>query len=165
MTTTITEIIGHADEKRFAGRSRDVVPVTAADAVKARLRRASEAGEDLAIQLERGSFLFDGAVLHDDGERLIVIERALEQVLVVSLDPALARADAIRAAALVAHAFGNQHVPVEVVDATIRVPVTTSPDVARATVERLGLIGVSTRVLEAKLAVAQPLTLSGTHTH
>jgi urease accessory protein len=58
-------------------------------------------------------------------------------------------AEAVRAAALVGHAFGNQHVPVDVQGTVLRMPVTTSEEIARATVAALGLDGVAVSFADA----------------
>lgn len=165
MTFVITEILGRADDARFADRRVESVPVSAADASRPRLRLTGAEGSDVAVNLERGTFLFDGAVLHDDGERIIVVARALEQALVVRLDSALTRAEIIGAVARIAHAFGNQHAPVDVQGEELRVLITTSPEIALATIERLGLAGVDAAVQEVQLAREGPLAGRADHHH
>lgn len=138
----VHEIIGQLGEDRFARRRIERVLVGRADAGKARLRVRTEAGTDVGIVLRRKEYLADGAVLADDGERIIVVERAPEEVAVVRLhgtaDPGLL-ADAVR----LGHAFGNQHVPIEVAGEEVVLPVTTSRDVVAETLERLGLAHAS----------------------
>jgi urease accessory protein len=160
-----TEIIGDAGDTRYAGRRIELLVVTAADATRPRLRLSTTAGTDVAIQLERGSFLRHGAVVHDDGERIVVIERALERTMLIEVDPALERHEIIRQVALLAHAFGNQHVPIEVEDHRILVPITTSEGVARATVERLSLSGVRLRFEDTQLGRFEPLRGGLSHHH
>src|SRR5262249_23058852 len=111
VTLIVTGIVGDAEDRRYEGRRVESLVISAADASRPRLRLSTNAGTDVALQLERGTFLRDGAVVHDDGDLIVVVERARERVMVVELDPSLARGDAVRHAALVAHAFGNQHVP------------------------------------------------------
>ena len=97
----------------------------------------------MAIDLASGGYLADGAVLFDDGE-MVLGDRA-------SLEPALARPPRCRPLAgatagaghPLGHAFGNQHVPVDVEDGVVRIPLTTSQAIARATVEALGLDGAA----------------------
>ena len=149
-------ILGDADADRYAGRRVERLCVTAADAAKPRLRVSTDAGTDIAIQLERGSYLREGAVLHDDGECIIVVERAPENTMLIRLDPTLDRTEAIRQALRLGHAFGNQHVPVELDGAEIRVPVTTSEEIMRATVAGLGLVGTQITFAATRLGRAQP---------
>lgn len=161
----VVSILGHLDDPCFAGRAVDGVPVTWAEASKRRLRRVSQAGADIAIDLPRGTYLADGAVLHDDGEHVIVVVRTLTPTLVLSLPRDASRGSLIRAAVLIGQAFGNQHVPVDVEGEIIRVPLTTSETVARATVAALDISGLAVLVEEVALARAAPVGSSGHHEH
>jgi urease accessory protein len=139
-------ILGQRDDPRFAGREVDELPVTWAEAGRRRLRRTTVSGDDAAIDVPRGSFLRDGAVLADDGERIVVVARTPEPALLIRLSDGLCGDERVRIAALVGHAFGNQHVPIDVEGSELRVPLTTSEVVARATIEALGLTGLSVSV-------------------
>lgn len=161
----VTGIVGDVGELRYAARQIDRVFITAFDASKPRLRCVSEAGSDVAIELTRGSFLRDGAVIHDDGTRIVIVERIPEPALLVRVDPTLDRASTVEHVAHIAHAFGNQHVPIEIVDGEIRVPITTSEEIARETVERLALPGANIAVSLVKLGCQQPLSGPGGHSH
>jgi urease accessory protein len=160
----VGEILGDADEQRFAARRIERLTVTAADAPKRRLRALTDAGSDVAVDLPRGSYLRHGAVLADDGERIVVVERAREEAMVVRLDPELPPAELVEAAARLGHALGNQHVPLEVEDGELRVPVTTSREVAEQTVRALGLPGVQVEFRDVALGRERPLT-AGAHHH
>jgi urease accessory protein len=159
----VTEILGDADEARFAGRRVEPLAVTSGDAPKRRLRGVTDGGTEVAVDLPRGSYLRHGAVLADDGERVIVVERALEEAIVVRLDPGAGAAELIACAALIGHAFGNQHVPVEIEDGEIRAPVTTSREVAERTVLSLGLAGAEVEFRRVRLGRSQPLAASHGH--
>lgn len=160
-----TRILGHRDDPAFAGRALDAVQIGWADAVRRRLRCETTGGLDIAIDVPRGTFLADGAVIADDGARVVVVERARAPVLLVHLDPSSTAAEQVRAAALVGHAFGNQHAPIEVIGGQIRVPLTTSASIATATVENLHLAGVRCEVAEVPLACAAPLAGDAGHRH
>ncbi|MDQ6818135.1 MAG: urease accessory protein UreE, partial [Actinomycetota bacterium] len=133
MTVYVTGVLGHAREERFKDRRVVGVPVAWDEASKRRLRRAAADGSDVAIDLPDATYLAEGTVLHDDGNRILVIRRQLEPTLVVRFDPELPRDRVIEQALAVGHAFGNQHVPLEVESGEVRVPLTTSEAVARAT--------------------------------
>ncbi len=151
------EILGQEGDERFAGRRREVLLVDSADAAKRRLRATTDAGTDVAVDLERGAYLAHGAVLADDGERIVVVERKPEEALVVRLRLALPPAELVRQAVQIGNAFGNQHVPVEVENGEIRVPITTSPELAAGTVRSLDLDGVEVVVGIARLGKERPL--------
>ncbi|MGI9657978.1 MAG: hypothetical protein ACR2OD_03640, partial [Gaiellaceae bacterium] len=107
-------LLGDQTDAAFAGRRVDAVAVSSADASKRRLRVTSRGGEDLAIDLPRSSYLRDGVVLADDGERIVVVSRAPEEVMRVTIGSQLEPGARVAAALRVGHAFGSQHVPVEV---------------------------------------------------
>lgn len=138
-----------------------MVPVRVAwdEASRHRLRRTAADGTDVVIELEDGGYLVDGAVLDDDGQRVLVVVRSPERALVVRLDLSLAPAQLVAQAVALGHAFGNQHVPVDLEGAEVRIPLTTSEAVARATVERLGLGGVQVTTSEVALGRTAPLSV------
>ena len=158
------EILGDRLDAAFAGRRVDAVAINAADASKRRLRVVSKGGADLAIDLPRGGYLRDGAVLADDGERIVTISRTPEEVMRVTIGPALADASRVAAALRVGHAFGNQHVPVEVAGDELLVPITTSREIALRTLEALHLEGVEAQFELRPLACEHPLSGHG-HSH
>ncbi len=96
-------------------------------------------------------------MLADDGHTIVVASRTPEPALVVRFDPGLARESLVIAAARIGHALGNQHTPIEAADGELRVPVWTSAEVVRATIDRLGLAGVEIEVSTRPLGVTRPL--------
>lgn len=157
----VQAIVGNEGEPRFAGRQRDVARIRLADAAKRRLRITTDGGADLALDLPRGAYLCHGSVLVDDGERIVVVERDPEDALVVRLDLSLPAAELLRQAARLGHALGNQHVPVEIEGNEIRTPITTSPEIAMATVAALGLAGAHASVELLPLARDAPMGAAG----
>lgn len=157
------DILGSVEEPGFIGRHAERLIVRWSEASRSRLRRETDAGSDVAIDLPRGSYLADGLVLADDGHRVIAVQRPGEPALRVRVDPTLAPEAFVRHVALVAHAFGNQHVPLEVEHGEIRVPITTSEHVARETVARLDLPGASVSTDTIPLGRHHPLALGDRH--
>jgi urease accessory protein len=160
---TADRILGDRDDPGFRGRRVECLQLDCAEAAKRILRRATDAGTDVAVSLPRGSYLADGAVLADDGERIVVVQRRPEPALLVSFSPELDRAGLIDAAVRIGHAFGNQHVPVEVHGNEVRIPITTSAELARETVARLGLPGVRTELAEVPLGRRSPMSIGHVH--
>jgi urease accessory protein len=157
------EILGAAGEERWAGRLVDDLRVDAAEAGRRRLRRHTRGGLDVAVDLPHGSFLADGAVLADDGQRIVVVRRPAEPALVVRLDLALPPAELVAQAARLGHALGNQHVPIEVEGGELRVHVTTTAEIAAETVERLGLRGAEIFAAVLPLARHEPPSMAHGH--
>jgi urease accessory protein len=158
-----TAILGKSDDSRFAGRKIEVVLLDANDSAKRKLRRRTDAGTDVGIDLARGIYLTHGAVLADDGERIIVVERRPERAMILWLDQKLQAETLLHLAARIGHAFGNQHVPLEVVGYEIRVPVTSSDEMVRRTVTDLHLHGLEIGFAELRLALHKPLTSAHAH--
>jgi urease accessory protein len=154
------EILGDACEPRFARRRIERVSVDSASAVKRRLRLVTDAGSEVAVDLDRGSYLRHGAVLLDDGERLVVVDRAPEPALVVRLAPG---PDLVAHAVRLGHAFGNQHVPIEVEGNEIRVPITTSREIVERTVRGLGVTMLDLTFDKVPLGRDRPLERGHTH--
>lgn len=80
-------------------------------------------GVDLGIELPRVSWMFDGAVLHDDGMCILVVSRRPELVMVISLNEL-----GPEAVFRIGHALGNRHSPAELHGNELLVPVTDTPD-------------------------------------
>jgi urease accessory protein len=160
-----TAVLGLAHEQRFAGKRVERVAITSADATKRRLRCRTDAGSDVVIDVPRGTYLEDGAVLIDEGERVVVVVREPEDALVIRLARTLDNAELVRQAVLIGHAFGNQHVPVDVVEGDVLVPITTSRAIAASTVERLKLPSVEYSFGVVALARSQPLVPQHSHQH
>jgi urease accessory protein len=153
MTVLVREILGHGDDPRFIGRRRELLEVRSEEAQRRRLRRATGEGTTLAIDLPRGSFLRQSAVLHDDGERIIVVERIPEPALVVRLDASLPSQLLIEQAARVGHWAGNQHLLVESEGYTIRVRIATTPELMLQAAKALDLQGAEFTVQDVPFAL------------
>jgi urease accessory protein len=153
----VTSILGRADEARFSARRVERLMLTSGDASKRRLRRQTDAGSNVAIDLPRGTYVEDGAVLVDDGERIVVAVRQPEDGALIRLAVSLDHEELVRQAAIIGHAFGNQHVPIEVVDGEVRIPITTSREIAAATLERLELDGATITFASVVFGLSRPL--------
>ena len=156
MTLLVRQILGHVDDTGFVGRRRNCLAVASDEARRRRFRAATQEGAEVALDLARGSFLFDGAVLHDDGEVVVVVERALEPALVVRLDLTLPPETLIEQAARVAHWAGNQHLLVETDHDAIRVRVATTPALTLEAARAMDLPGAQIETGEVAFAREQP---------
>lgn len=161
----VARILGDAHERRFAGRRVERLPIAYDEAAKSRLRRRTESGMDVAISVQRGVYLAEGSVVHDDGERIVVIARRPAPALVVRFGAGLEPDALVRQAAMLGHAFGNQHVPLEVLGREVRIPLTTSEQVARATVAALDLEGIEVELVPVALGRERPLFAGHGHRH
>lgn len=157
----VSRILGRDDEAQFVGRQRDCIGILAADAGRRRMRVSSESGVEIGIDLPRQNWLFDGAVLHDDGTRILVVVRKSEPVMVVALAHMTTEA-----AFRIGHALGNRHSPSELHTNEIVVPVTDTPELASRPVLALGLPDLVLRFEERPFAADAPPTCAGAaHEH
>nr|MBA3261018.1 urease accessory protein UreE [Thermoleophilaceae bacterium] len=147
----------------FVGRRRDPLAVASDEARRRRLRCVTAEGTSVALDLARGSFLHARAVLHDDGETIIVVERAMEPALVVCLDPDLPRELALGQAARVGHWAGNQHLLVETAGNEIRVRIATTPELMLRAAQALDLAGAQISVASVPFACDRPPSIAHAH--
>ena len=159
----VERILGQADEARFVGRRRELLGLRSEEAQRRRLRRATDQGTTVVIDLPRGSFLRQGAVLHDDGERIIVVERSPEPALIVRLESALPCQLLLEQAARVGHWAGNQHLLVEAVGYEIRVRVATTKELLLSSAQVLALEGAQLTIADVAFALERPS--SPVHAH
>lgn len=157
----VNHILGCADAPQFAGRQRDYIGILAADAGRRRMRVRGESGVDVGIDLPRQSWLCDGAVLHDDGTRILVVVRRPEPVMVIALAHMTTEA-----AFRIGHALGNRHSPSEFQGNEIVVPVTDTPELTSRPILALGLPDLALRFEDRPFAADKPPTCAGAaHEH
>jgi len=157
----VNGILGRADAPPFSGRPTERILVPAAEAGRRRMRMRSERGSDIALDLPKQSWLFNGAVLHDDGRRILVVVRPPEPVMVIPL------ANMTPTAVFrIGHALGNRHSPSELHDDEIVVPVTDTPELTSRPVLALGLANLALRFEHRPFAADAPPNCGGAaHEH
>jgi urease accessory protein len=157
-------IIGALDAVQRYGGTLDFLDVPWVDASRRRLRRRTKGGLDFALSMQHSQYLFHGAVLFDSEDHTVVVCRPEELALIVDLSQTSSVKDIVRQAALIGHAFGNQHVPVEVDGCSILVPMLSSEDVMTKTVRDLQFGELSLRFDYVRLGASGPLLMTG-HAH
>jgi urease accessory protein len=111
--------------------------------------------------MQHSQYLFHGAVLYNDEDHTVVVRRPEELALIVDLSQTSSVPDIVRQAALIGHAFGNQHVPVEVDGCCILMPMLSSEDLMTKTVSDLKLGELSLRFDRVRLGASRPLLMTG----
>lgn len=114
--------------QRLAGATVDPLALDHWEAQKNRFRKKTAGGVELAVSLDRGTFMRDGDVLlWDAAARFAVVAQiSLRDVMVIHLD-GLASATpeiAMRTCVELGHALGNQHWPALVKGSRVYVPLT-----------------------------------------
>jgi urease accessory protein len=128
----VEAVLGNASEPewaaRLAGAAVDSLELDHWEAQKNRFRKKTAGGVELAVSLDRGTFMRDGDVLLWDGAagRAVVAKISLRDVMIIHLDD-MARAApdiAMRTCVELGHALGNQHWPALVKGNRVFVPLT-----------------------------------------
>jgi urease accessory protein len=114
--------------KRLSGVNVDLLEVDQWEVQKSRFRKTSAQGAEVAISLDRGTYIRDGDVLFWDAKTVgaIVARIDLRDVMIVYLDDLarLAPEIARRTCVELGHAMGNQHWPALVKGNLVYVPLT-----------------------------------------
>ncbi len=128
----VEAVLGNSGDPQWASRlaaaTVDPLELDHWEAQKNRFRKKTAGGVELAVSLDRGTFMRDGDVLLWDqqGTRAVVARIKLRDVMVVHLD-ALESASpelAMRTCVELGHALGNQHWPALVKGNRVYVPLT-----------------------------------------
>ncbi len=128
----IETILGNISDPEWSERlsSADVDPleVDQWEAQKSRFRKTTSKGTEVAISLDRGTYVRDGDVLSWDAPaaKAIVAKIDLRDVMVIHLDglACFTPEIAMRICIEIGHAMGNQHWPALVKGTVVYVPLT-----------------------------------------
>jgi urease accessory protein len=128
----VEAVLGNAGDPEWAARlaaaAVDELALDHWEAQKNRFRKKTAGGVELAVSLDRGTFMHDGDVLLWDApaRRAVVARISLRDVMIIHLDE-MARVTpelALRTCVELGHALGNQHWPALVKGNRVYVPLT-----------------------------------------
>jgi urease accessory protein len=128
----VEAVLGNIADKEWKARVADAALDSLAldhwEAQKNRLRKKTAAGTEIAVSLDRGTFLHDGDILlwNDQTRTAVVAKITLRDVMVIHVDAAAETAPELllRTCVELGHALGNQHWPALVKGARVFVPLT-----------------------------------------
>jgi urease accessory protein len=128
----VEAVLGNAGDPQWAARlaaaAVDVLELDHWEAQKNRFRKKTAGGVELAVSLDRGTFMRDGDVLLWDAKaaRAVVARISLREVMIIHLDAMgqVAPEIALRTCVELGHALGNQHWPALVKGSRVFVPLT-----------------------------------------
>lgn len=158
---TVTTLIGKLGDPNVHDRELVYVDVGWGDARKHRQVLTASDGRGVHLRLPRGAFLDDGAILHDDGETVIVVRRLAEPAITVDFGDN-AGADGARRMLLLGYLLGNQHAPLDVNHDRVATPLMTSSEAAQSV---LGSLHIEGRVAPTPLATKGWSNTSADHHH
>ena len=154
----IEAVLGNAGDpewiERLAAATVDAFELDHWEAQKNRLRKKTSSGQELAVSLDRGSFMRDGDVLlwDEQARRAVVARLSLRDVMVIDL-AALAELPtdiAMRTSVELGHALGNQHWPARVKGSRIYVPLTVDHKVMNSVMKTHGFEGINKQSVDER---------------
>jgi urease accessory protein len=132
--------------ERLSGVGVDLLELDQCEAQKNRFRKKTARGADVAVSLDRGSFIRDGDVLLWDAHATtaVVARISLCEVMIVHLDGLTHPTSeiAMRTCVELGHALGNQHWPALVKGGVVFVPVTVDRKVMASVMDSHRFEGV-----------------------
>ena len=128
----IETVLGNISDPEWAARLSaadvDLLEIDQWEAQKSRFRKTTAKGAEVAVSLDRGTYIRDGDVLLWDAQAAtaVVARISLRDVMIVHLDglTRLAPEIAMRTCVELGHAMGNQHWPALVKGDLVYVPLT-----------------------------------------
>jgi urease accessory protein len=147
----VDTVIGRATEDGWpgllAGAQVDLLRLDQAEAQKSRLRKATDAGVEVAISLDRATHLRDGDILlWDRARRTAIVARVdLKEVLVIDIGALLdgPPEESMARCVELGHALGNQHWPAVVKGRRVYVPLTVARAVMASVMKTHSFEGVT----------------------
>ena len=146
----VEDILGNVADPEWSERvaigSVDALELDHWEAQKSRFKKCSRAGAEVAVSLNRGTFIRDGDILVWDAEgpTLIVASIRMREVMMIELDE-LMQGDpsiAMRTCVELGHALGNQHWPALVKGSRVYVPLAVDRKVMESVMRTHGFEGI-----------------------
>jgi len=128
----IESVLGNMRHSEWQSRAEradvDGLVLNQWDAQKNRFRKLTEQGMEIAVSLERNTYLHDGDILSwdEDSGKMVVAKISMSDVMVIHLESLAAKDPAVlvRTCVELGHALGNQHWPAVVKGDQVYVPLT-----------------------------------------
>ena len=157
----IESVLGNVGDpewsERLSAADVDLLRVDQWEAQKSRFRKTTAKGAQVAISLDRGTYIRDGDVLLWDAQAAaaIVARIDLRDVMIVHLEDLarLAPEAAMRACVELGHAMGNQHWPALVKGSLVYVPLTVDRKVMASVMDTHRFEGIRYEFVPGREAV------------
>ena len=96
---------------------------------RARIRKISDKGTDLALTLIPGYYINNGDVVMLTEEKMVIANRTPENVAMISLKGLMSQDQLFETAIKIGHTIGNMHRPIKVVSDKIYFPIQSQSEV------------------------------------
>ena len=105
------------------------IEITRLESDRARIRKLSDKGTDLALTLIPGSHINNGDVVMLSEEKMVITNRTPENVAMISLKGLMSQDQLFETATKIGHTIGNMHRPIKVVSDKIYFPIQSQSEV------------------------------------
>ena len=105
------------------------IEITRLESDRARIRKISDKGTDLALTLIPGSHINNGDVVMLTEEKMVIANRTPENVAMISLKGLMSQDQLFETAIKIGHTIGNMHRPIKVVSDKIYFPLQSKSEV------------------------------------
>jgi len=105
------------------------IEITRLESDRARIRKISDKGTDLALTLIPGSHINNGDVVMLSEEKMVIANRTPENVAMISLKGLMSQDQLFETAIKIGHTIGNMHRPLKVVSDKIYFPIQSQSEV------------------------------------
>jgi urease accessory protein len=103
--------------------------VSRLESQRARMRKTTDKGTDIALILEQGTALRNGDVVYKTKDKIIFVEIEPEEVAVLSIKHDNSHDSLFGLAVKIGHALGNLHRPIKVIGETIYLPIQADTEI------------------------------------
>jgi urease accessory protein len=134
----IDKIIGniHSDEQlrekyhdMLKSDQVEKIEMTRLECERARIRKVSDKGTDLALTITPGSRIHDGDIVLLTDEKMIIVKRASETVVTISLKGNISYEQLFETTIKLGHTIGNMHRPIKITNNTIYFPIQSESEI------------------------------------
>jgi len=105
------------------------IEITRLESDRARIRKISDKGTDLALTLIPGYHINNGDVVMLTEEKMVIANRTPENVAIISLKGIMSEEQLFETAIKIGHTIGNMHRPIKVVSDKIYFPIQSQSEV------------------------------------
>src|SRR5574342_499588 len=105
------------------------IEITRLESDRARIRKISDKGTDLALTLTPGSHINNGDVLMLTEEKMVIADRIPENVATISLKSIIPQNQLFETATKIGHIIGNMHRPIKITEGKIYFPIQSESEI------------------------------------
>ena len=139
------------------------IEITRLESDRARIRKISDKGTDLALTLTPGSHINNGDVLMLTEEKMVIADRIPENVAMISLKSIMPQNQLFETATKIGHIIGNMHRPIKITEGKIYFPIQSESEIE--TFQKLLTNLINNIVIKSENIIFEPETGYDVHEH